>query len=162
MTVLRCNFCLHRNFGSDRFGAKSFLWDWGVSSLQSPSALIDQENSSLIKKLQTCIQVIVYCHCTQLKCLTRWIRCCSGTSDIKSLGINFSLQKYPGGIYVSMLSGSLSTDCLYFYMIKHVFVSRARTPFSVLCNISQEQIQATHHFVIHPRFPTKTLALASD
>lgn len=114
-TILRFNFCLRRNFGTDRFGAKSFLWDWGVSRLQSPSALIDQENSSLIKKLQTRIQVIVYCHCTQLKCLTRWIRCCSGTSDIKSLRINFGLQKYREGIYVSMPSGTLSTDCLYFY-----------------------------------------------
>lgn len=113
-------FSLLSGFSSGEFGAGSFLEAWDLFSIQRASALIDQENSSLIKKLQTCIQVIVCCHCTQLKCLTRWIKCCSGTQDIKSSGIYFSLQTYWEGTYLLLLFGSLSGYCLSFYNKTHV------------------------------------------
>lgn len=123
-------FCLLGDFSSDQFGAGSFLGAWGLFSIQHASALIDQENNSLIRKLQTCIKVIVCCHCTQLKCLTRWIKCCSGTPDIKSWGIN-CLPTYWEGTYLLLLSGSLSSYCLYFYDKTHVY-DQNRESFSVL------------------------------
>lgn len=150
-------FCLLSDFSSEQFEARSFLGAWGLLSIQHASSLIDQENKSLIRKLQTCIQVIVCCHCAQLKCLTRWMNYCSSTSDIKSSGINLSLPTYWEGTYLLLLSGSFSKLWNCICMIKHMFVTRTRSLFQCIGISAISRFKRSSIL----QFPHKLLAVVS-
>lgn len=60
----------------------------------------------LIGNLQACVQVIACCHLAQLKCLARWIKCSSSTSNIKPCGIN---------VNPALIAAVPSVILLYFY-----------------------------------------------